>query len=133
MHQRDLVLVEREWLRAAYRRRAGRLGYLVAARLPPHDPLGFGDPPRRALNRTADDARLGDRGAAHAKRSRDVHQREVPHIPVGNLLEVEFGEIEGELIGQGVILSLSLINNLEVNEQILYGRMINIEQSTLIG
>ncbi len=26
-----------------------------------------------------------------------------------------------------------LINNLEVNEQILYGRMINVEQSTLIG
>lgn len=49
------------------------------------------------------------------------------------ILEVEFGEIEGELIGKGVILALSLINNLEVNEQILYGRMINIEQSTLIS
>ena len=49
------------------------------------------------------------------------------------ILEVEFGEIEGEFIGKGVILALSLINNLEVNEQILYGRMINIEQSTLIS
>lgn len=49
------------------------------------------------------------------------------------ILEVEFGEIEGELIGKGIVLSLSLINNLEVNEQILYGRMINIEQSTLIS
>lgn len=49
------------------------------------------------------------------------------------ILEVEFGEIEGELIGKGIILALSLINNLEVNEQILYGRMINIEQSTLIS
>jgi hypothetical protein len=48
------------------------------------------------------------------------------------ILEVEFGEVEGELIGKGIILSLSLINHLEVNEQILYGRMINIEQSTLI-
>jgi len=48
------------------------------------------------------------------------------------ILEVEFGEIEGELIGKGIVLALSLINNLEVNEQILYGRMINIEQSTLI-
>ncbi len=48
------------------------------------------------------------------------------------ILEVEFGEIEGELIGKGVVLTLKLINNLEVNEQILYGRMINIEQSTLI-
>lgn len=49
------------------------------------------------------------------------------------ILEVEFGEIEGEWIGQGVIVALGLINNLEVNEQILYGRMINVEQPTLIG
>lgn len=49
------------------------------------------------------------------------------------ILEVEFGEIEGEFIGQGIIAALGLINNLEVNEQILYGRMINVEQSTLIG
>ena len=48
------------------------------------------------------------------------------------ILEVEFGEIAGEKIGKGIILALSLINNLEVNEQILYGRMINVEQSTLI-
>ena len=48
------------------------------------------------------------------------------------ILEVEFGEIAGEHVGEGVILALSLINNLEVNEQILYGRMINVEQSTLI-
>ena len=48
------------------------------------------------------------------------------------ILEVEFGEVEGEWIGKGIILTLSLINNLEVNEQILYGRMINVEQSTLI-
>jgi hypothetical protein len=48
------------------------------------------------------------------------------------IFEVEYGEIEGELIGNGVVLCLSLINNLEVNEQILYARMINLEQSTLI-
>jgi hypothetical protein len=48
------------------------------------------------------------------------------------IFEVEYGEIEGELIGNGVIHCLSLINNLEVNEQILYARMINLEQSTLI-
>jgi hypothetical protein len=48
------------------------------------------------------------------------------------VLEVEYGEIEGELIGDGIVLTLSLINNLEVNEQILYARMINLEQSTLI-
>jgi hypothetical protein len=48
------------------------------------------------------------------------------------IFEVEYGEVEGELIGNGVIRTLSLINNLEVNEQILYARMINLEQSTLI-
>lgn len=48
------------------------------------------------------------------------------------ILEIEYGEIEGEIIGDGVILALSLINNLEINEEILYGRMENIEQSTLI-
>jgi hypothetical protein len=48
------------------------------------------------------------------------------------MLEVEYGEIDGELIGAGIVRTLSLINNLEVNEQILYARMVNIEQSTLI-
>ena len=48
------------------------------------------------------------------------------------VLEMEYGEVEGELIGNGIVLTLSLINNLEVNEQILYARMINLEQSTLI-
>jgi hypothetical protein len=49
------------------------------------------------------------------------------------ILEVEFGEIAGEWIGKGVIMCLSIINNLEVNEHVLYGRMINVEQSTLIS
>jgi len=48
------------------------------------------------------------------------------------LLEVEYGEVPGELIGHGVVLTLGLINNLEVNEQVLYGRMVEVEQSTLI-
>ena len=49
------------------------------------------------------------------------------------LLEVEFGEIEGELVGNAIVRALSLINNLEINEQILYARMINVEQTTLIS
>lgn len=48
------------------------------------------------------------------------------------ILEVEYGDVAGEQVGAGVVRALSLINNLEVNEQILYARMINIEQSTLI-
>ena len=49
------------------------------------------------------------------------------------LLEVEYGEIAGELVGNGIVRTLSLINNLEINEQILYARMINIEETTLIS
>ena len=49
------------------------------------------------------------------------------------LLEVQFGEVEGELVGRGIVAALSLVNNLEVNEQILYARMINIEEATLIA
>ena len=49
------------------------------------------------------------------------------------LLEVQFGEIAAELVGRGIVAALSLINNLEVNEQVLYARMINIEEATLIA
>ena len=48
------------------------------------------------------------------------------------IIEVEFGEIAGELVGRGVVHCLSIINNLEVNEQVLYARMVNVEESTLI-
>ncbi len=48
------------------------------------------------------------------------------------LLEVEYGEIEGELVGNGIVRALSLINSLEINEQVLYARMINVEETTLI-
>lgn len=48
------------------------------------------------------------------------------------IVEVEYGEIKEEWIGDGIKVALNLINNLEVNEQILYARMTNIEQSTLI-
>jgi hypothetical protein len=48
------------------------------------------------------------------------------------LLEVQYGEIDEELVGPGIVACLSLINNLEINEQVLYARMINIEETTLI-
>ena len=48
------------------------------------------------------------------------------------LLEVQYGEIADELVGDAIVLALSLINNLEVNEQVLYARMINVEETTLI-
>jgi hypothetical protein len=36
-------------------------------------------------------------------------------------------------VGDGIVRTLSLINSLEINEQILYARMINVEQTTLIS
>ncbi|MFN8413421.1 MAG: hypothetical protein U0Z26_13625 [Anaerolineales bacterium] len=49
------------------------------------------------------------------------------------LMEIEYGEVETELIGNGIITTLKIINNLEINEEILYGRMTEIEQSTLVS
>ncbi len=49
------------------------------------------------------------------------------------LLEVQYGDTADELVGTGIIVALGLINNLEVNEQVLYARMINVEETTLIG
>lgn len=49
------------------------------------------------------------------------------------LLEVQYGEIAEELVGLRIVQALSLINQLEINEQVLYARMINVEQTTLIS
>lgn len=49
------------------------------------------------------------------------------------LLEVQYGDEADEIVGHGIVRALSLINNLEVNEQILYARMIDVEQTTLIA
>jgi hypothetical protein len=48
------------------------------------------------------------------------------------MLEVQFGDTADEMVGTGIITALILINNLEVNEQVLYARMVDIEQTTLI-
>jgi hypothetical protein len=48
-------------------------------------------------------------------------------------LEVEYGEVATEAVGRGVKLALRLINDLEINEQILYARMENVEESSLEG
>jgi len=49
------------------------------------------------------------------------------------IIQIEYGEVASERIGDGVLTTLRLINNLEVNELILYARMINVEQSSLIS
>jgi hypothetical protein len=48
------------------------------------------------------------------------------------VIEVEYSEMHDESIGDAIIATLRLLNNLEVNEQVLYARMIDIEQTTLI-
>ncbi|MDG9728406.1 MULTISPECIES: hypothetical protein [unclassified Streptomyces] len=47
------------------------------------------------------------------------------------VLQVEYGEVAEELVGNGITACLRLINNLEVNEVVLYARMENVEESTL--
>ncbi|WP_205473037.1 hypothetical protein [Nocardioides sp. SYSU D00038] len=49
------------------------------------------------------------------------------------VLEVQFGEVGEELVGTGIVTALVLVNNLEVNEQVLYARMLDVEQTTLIS
>lgn len=49
------------------------------------------------------------------------------------LMEIEYGEVTNELIGNGIVTTLKIINNLEINEEILYGRMTEVEQSTLVS
>ncbi|MEU3822097.1 hypothetical protein AB0E74_21125 [Streptomyces sp. NPDC030392] len=46
------------------------------------------------------------------------------------LVQVEYGEVAGGLVGAGAAAALRLINHLEVNEEVLYGRMENIEETT---
>jgi hypothetical protein len=48
------------------------------------------------------------------------------------LIEVQFGETADEIVGNGIVAALALINNLEINEQVLYARMIDVEETTLI-
>jgi len=48
------------------------------------------------------------------------------------LVQVEYGEIANEAVGQGIKLALRVINDLEINERVLYARMENVEESTLV-
>ncbi len=47
------------------------------------------------------------------------------------ILEVVYWETESEMVGNGIKSCLLLINNLEINEQVLFFRMMNIEQTNL--
>ena len=49
------------------------------------------------------------------------------------ILQVEFGDSADELISEALLVVLGMLNNLEVNEQILYGRIEEVERSTLVG
>lgn len=62
---------------------------------------------------------------------RDPEQRAHDDRAANTLIQVEYGEIQGELVGNAIVATLKLINDLEVNEQVLYARMGNVEESTL--
>ena len=48
------------------------------------------------------------------------------------LLQVEYGELASEAVGDTIMVCIHIINLLQVNEQILYARSSNVEQSTLL-
>ena len=50
-----------------------------------------------------------------------------------NLVGALSGVAVAKTVGNGIVVALSAINNLEINEQVLYARMINVEESTLIS
>ncbi|MEZ3179453.1 hypothetical protein KYY02_12355 [Streptomyces pimonensis] len=62
---------------------------------------------------------------------RDPHGTSDDDRAANTVYQVEYGEITDELVGNGISTCLRLINELEVNEQVLYGRMENVEESTL--
>ena len=49
------------------------------------------------------------------------------------VLQVEFGDSPDDLVSEGLVATLGLINNLEVNEEILYARIERLERSTLVS
>lgn len=55
------------------------------------------------------------------------HDADEPNM----LLQVEYGESASEIVGDAIMVSIHVINLLEVNEVVLYARSSNIEQSTL--
>ena len=47
------------------------------------------------------------------------------------LLQVEYGEVANRYISAGIMVTLNLINYLEVNDQMVYARMIHVDRSSL--
>jgi hypothetical protein len=56
---------------------------------------------------------------------------DVQGMAADTLLQVEYGEAPDVLIGHAITATLGLINNLEINEQVLHGRVENVEETTL--
>ncbi len=51
---------------------------------------------------------------------------------MNTILQVEYGDTDDEAVSDGLMATLGVINNLEVNEEILYARIEKIERSTLV-
>ncbi|MEV8634156.1 hypothetical protein AB0395_21105 [Streptosporangium sp. NPDC051023] len=46
----------------------------------------------------------------------------------GTVFQIEYGEVQGDLVGSALSASLKLLNNLEINERVLHGRRENAEE-----
>ncbi|WP_067186732.1 hypothetical protein [Microtetraspora niveoalba] len=70
-------------------------------------------------------AEIGAEGAWPDPRGTADHDR------ADAVYQVEYGEVAGELLGNTLVATLRLINNLEINEQVLHARIENIDESPL--
>ena len=52
---------------------------------------------------------------------------DAPNVTV----EVEFGEVESKAVTLGVKTAIGILNLLEINEQLVYGRFTKVDDSTL--
>ena len=48
------------------------------------------------------------------------------------VVDVQYGESSDEMVGRAVMVAIRLLNVLGINEQALYARSINVEDSTLL-
>lgn len=62
---------------------------------------------------------------------RDPEQVSHDEAAPNAVLEVEFGETDTEIVSRAVLVALRVVNDLEVNEQVLYARIDDIEASSL--
>lgn len=85
-------------------------------------------PKRAALDFMAAVSELTARGSWRDPRGH-ANDEQVANV----VLAVEYGEVASEAVGRGIAACLCVINDLEVNEVVLYSHTVDVEDSSLHG